>query len=335
VRKIFCSIFIIFCICFAASCSNKSETLQYEQTEDDYHIYNIDKDIRSYDISDNNEIYYITSVENPKYETTSIISGKEYKISIPETQLYILDSDGEIQNSYILPATVSKICLDGEIIYYIYSKGNDLYALAKYSPETQTSVPICNIENYTLIKEMEIVNDEIYFIGIHNDYTDTDYTLADINDNYSYSGERIGCVNLNTGTVEEVSVDFPIFISDNPDDSHLVIYAYDEKNGYYFTVYDTKTKSFSDRTFRDLGMYTNFDVYDTSNNFIYFKSTTAERSLAAATLSSDEGESELLPVKYVNDIKCSKDYIYFIDYLDNMKKIIRKKFHPIYREIRR
>jgi hypothetical protein len=323
-KKIICFVGLILCVCYVSSCSKKSETIQYEQTEDDYQVYNINEDIFSFDISDNNEIYYISSVENQSYETKTDTSGNESGIPVSGTQLNVLNFVGDFQKSYILSGTVSKICLDGEDIYYVYSKGNDLYALARYSTVTQTSVPICDFDKFSSIKEIEIINNELYFIGINYDYTDKDYSLADLEDKFSYSGERIGCISLDTGTVEDIPVDLPILISNNPDDNQLVIYAYDEENGFYFSIYDTKKKSFSEKTYHDLGMMMNFDVYNTTNDFISFNITKEVKALTAASLAADKGFSELFPVGYVMNIKCSGDYTYFID-LDNMKNIVRIK----------
>ena len=104
-------IFLIFFICLTSSCSGKPDTDKYEQAKDDYFIYNIDKDIYYFDINEKNELYYISSVDNTGSETINSDSGKNLNKQLYQTQLNILDTDGKLINSYILPDLVSRFCI--------------------------------------------------------------------------------------------------------------------------------------------------------------------------------------------------------------------------------
>lgn len=251
-----------------------------------------------------NELYYSTNID-----------GKPY--------LNVLGPDGVLQNSYHINNNIFIFCLSDKLIYYLFAEGNN-FALAKYSTETQSSAPVCSIENFSYIKKMEMVNDKIYFIGNHNDYINTDYTLANANDIFKYYGERISCVDPYSGKIEDINIDFPVMLSANPDNRHLLIYAYDETKGYYLIVYDTENKSFSEKYYHNLKNISELNVCNEKNDFLYPNVNRSPMSLSLASISHEKGSAELLPARFIRFIKSNKDYTFFIDG-SAPQKIIRIK----------
>lgn len=226
-------LFIFISVCCTWACSTKSVNNTFETSDDDYIIYDINEPIICFDIADDGKIYYLASVENPKYETRVDDSGEEFLILIFETLLKVLDSDGILENSYIIPDGVNQFCLDNNRIIYTGNSQNSI-TIKEYDFMAKASKELIEIPDFNNnLNKIELIADKLFFIGINNKYTDKSYTLANSEDNYIYSGERIGCYDLSAGTLSELSVDFPISFSATANNK-LLIYAYDEDKGYYF-----------------------------------------------------------------------------------------------------
>lgn len=71
-------LFIFISVCCTWACITKSVNNTFETSDDDYIIYDINEPIICFDIADDGKIYYLASVENPKYETRVDDSGEEF-----------------------------------------------------------------------------------------------------------------------------------------------------------------------------------------------------------------------------------------------------------------
>lgn len=284
---------------------------------DDYYQYNINDTILSYDV-DEDKIYYMTTENN-----TSIGENGSESKSVSRLILKVMNLDGVLENSYTLPKDVSKFCVSGGCVFYIADYTNKILFF-EFDMDTGKSVELGSLSNYNSINKIEEASGKLYFYGINKDYTKIDYSLASVEDRFSYSGERIGCLDLEGGIIEDLPIDLPVSFAKAPDDN-LLIYAYDEKGGYYFTIYNTESKSFSERSYQNLEQLTAFDVINENYDFVYLNSQKRDKFIL--TVSSpypDGGQKELIqnfPLSAMFNIACFGDFTYCTD-LD-YKNIIR------------
>lgn len=296
-KKAFSMKIILFLtgICLLVSCNKtKQNEVSYIHTENDYYLYDLNEKCNSFDVDDNGNIYYLSYKDRNQTGITD--DGIEYVSTIPECILKVLDKDGKLINSYILDNYADRFCLGSNCLYYINANANPndrtLYA---YSYDTQKSHIICDINGYMIIDDLICIDNRIFFLGINNDYIDKDYKLADSEDNFNYNGERIGCVDLATGTFNELDIDFPITYSKTPG-GNLMIYAYDEEKGFYFTELDISVMKFTDRVYNNLENIYSFQIINDSNDFLYCKlKSDANFTLAIGNIKHEELDTELIP----------------------------------------
>lgn len=318
-KKLMFTLFICSFTLLTSACNNKDiADDEYTLSENDYFQYAINDIIYTYDVDDGN-LYYVTG----KHGTYIGEDGAEHD-AITNLLINVMNFEGVLEHTYTGPYSISKLCMaDGRILYTADSP-ND-YMLYEYNKDTQSSVQLGTFTKYYNITKLEGTADKLYFIGNSKDYADNEYSLASLEDSFIYSGERIGCMDLATGNVEDLPIELPISFSKAPD-GNLVIYAYDEEKGYYFTTYDPDNKSFSDKIYHALGQLTIFDVFNDTNDFMFFNMQRDSFTLTAASLSPDGGKKELIqnfPLGAMFNLVCSGDYTYSTD--TESKNIIRVK----------
>lgn len=299
-------------ICLLVSCNkSKQNEFSYTQTENDYFLYDINEEINSFDVDEDGNLYYLSYKERTQTGITD--DGIEYVNKLPECIIKVLDKDGELINSYSLDNFADRFCLGANCLYYIETNANPSNrTLYIYSYETQKSQKICDINGYMFIDDLVCIENKIFFMGINNDYIDIEYNLANSEDSFGYNGERIGCVDLSTNTFSELDINLPITYSKTPG-GNLMIYAYDEEKGFYFTELDTGTMKQSDRIYNDLEQILTFQIVNNSNDFLYGKSKAdANFTLAIGNINHEELDTELIP-DYPGDftsIMYRNDYAY-------------------------
>ncbi|HWT75242.1 MAG TPA: hypothetical protein VN258_11050 [Mobilitalea sp.] len=288
-------VFLLITLVFILSACEKSDNQTFTQSEDDYFTYKVDKNINSFDVDENGILYYLT------------FNAAEDHV---EYILKTLDSKGALLNTYPITETTNKIVYgDGKIYYFDNSSGTA--SLYEFSLAKQISVKINDFTDYSAISQMEVIGDKLYFLGINQKNINKDYSLAEINDRFTYSGETLGCIDLNTGTLTELAVEFPISFSKAFDDN-LVIYAYDENGGYYFIEYNTHECGFSKKTYHKIDMFNQFKIYNDKKDFIYIK-LNLTTPLTSASIDPDKGEIELVPYFKGGEMICRGDYTYSIN----------------------
>jgi hypothetical protein len=316
-RKYKFMIHILLAFIFLSACNSNNITDE-NQYADDYFQYNINDYITTYDV-ENDKLYYI-STESGTYSNPD---GLEYEIAL-NFYINVMNLDGVIENSYTVSETISKLCIaDGRIFFA--TDFTNRYLFYEYDKDSQSSTQLAVTDQYYDVKKIAATADKLFFIAINKDYTDLDYSLASPEDIFTYSGERIACVDLKTGAIEDLPINMPISFSKAPD-NNLVVYAYDEEKGYYFTIYNTISKNLSERTYHNLGNLRAFDVYNDSYDFMFLniQKSGGSFTLTAASLSPDKGTRELIqnyPLTAMLSIVSSGDYTYSPD--SDGKNIIR------------
>lgn len=321
-KKYIIFLFITLVIISVSSCSDKrNDNKAFVQSEDDYYVYTVDKLIRSFDIDEDGNVYYLTEVDAKKHETLVDINGEEYTVPIQEMLISAVNKDGELIDSYVYPGSIGSIAFGNDKLYCI-EIGEAKLALFVYPLDSMKPEKVCDIDTATSIKDIEVIGDRLYFLGVNDKYATKEYSLIDYDDGFTYSGEVLCCVDLNTGEITELPIEFPVSFSEAPDGS-IVVYAHDDEGGFYFTVLDTNTLSLGDKVYHDKGMMDNYTIYNNEYDYIYVK-IGANVSLAAASLEPDKGHVELVPdFRGGSFMKCHGEYTYMVNI--NQTRIIRIK----------
>jgi hypothetical protein len=206
-----------------------------------------------------------------------------------------------------------------------YHTAGDSYSttLYNYNIDTQSTQKLYEFINYSRIDKLEILNNKIYIIGIDNSKLNKEYKLVSENDSFKYSGEVLISYDLENNTVNELPIDFPITFSKTTD-SNIMIYSHDDEKGYYFAKYNIKDGSLSDKTYHDLGLLTDFSIYNQNYDFAYSNGTT-KHVLQASSVSSERGISELMPdVAFGgSEIICKGGYTFYLNFFSNKVERIK------------
>lgn len=322
-RKYILYFILSIILCLTSSCSQKSSDEDMNaSSENDYFQYNIDDIIFAYDISKDNMLYYISKVTTD-YKTGNDAQGNEISVPITEYRLTVLDPEGQLVNTYNMPVlAVNHFCVaeNNDIFCVSNDNPNRLY---KYNPDTQETEKIFDFTEYIKISKIDLYDKLLYFIGNSKKHIDKEYTLASVEERFSYGGERVGYINLETGELTELDIKLPVNFSKTLD-GNAVIYAYDEEKGYYFTVFNKENGSLSEPIYHNLGQLYNFDIYNTDNDFMYVAPLKYANSLCIASLIPNKVNRELIPdypITAMFNMKCQGDYTYCTDL--NQKNIIR------------
>ncbi len=259
------------------SCDKKEQSVNVSE-EDKYYAYPITEVIYSYDVNEERTLYYLTA--------TGEGDSKKYLVRA-------IGSKGEVLHTYDLSDVPDIITVGEQVIYYCVSKesGTELYT---YSVENQTSELIHTFPSDTLIEQMDVINGCLIFLGTNEDKNQL--VIMD-----------------ESGTVKELEVAAPISFSKTLD-GNIVIYAYDDSEGYYFTKYHLKNQSFSDNIRNAIEFKDQFAIYNDTNDYVYLKAEDTMR-LVSGTLSEGKGEIEMIPnLVYAKDVICQGNYTYMIVY---------------------
>ena len=298
---------ILITMVIITSCSNKTNDTEdsYVPSEDDFLQYDIEEFFFGYDIDEEGNLYCTVS------DPDSV-----------ETFINVFDPKGVLVDFFPASSLGQIILVDGEIYNIIQNVSNELW-LEKFDKESNSTEAICHLTDYNSITKADATDSGIYFIGSNSNYTDVSYSLADNEDRFRYSGERVAYIDLTTGELEEVPIDLPVSMSATLD-GNLVIYAYDQEEGYYFTIYDRKNKSFSDKIYHNLGRLPNFSIYNEDNDFIYLDVESTSFTIRATSLEPNQGRKDLVPNNLTSshNIKVKGDFTYYTDqFSENISRI--------------
>ena len=306
-KKTLLIVLILITMVLTTSCNNKTNDSEdlYVPSEDDFLQYDIEELFYTYDIDEEGNLYCTVS------DPDSV-----------ETFINVLDPKGALIDSFPASSLGQIILVDGEIYNINQNVSNELW-LEKFDKEANSIEPICQLTHYNSVTKADATDSGIYFIGSNNNYTDVNYSLADYEDRFKYSGERIAYIDLSTGEFEEIPIDLPVSMSATLD-GNLVIYAYDQEEGYYFTIYDLDNKSFSEKIYHNLGRLTNFSIYNEDNDFIYLDVESTSYTIRATSLEPGQGRKDLVPNNITSpyNIKVQGGFTYYTDqFSENISRI--------------
>lgn len=237
------------------------------ETTDEKVVYDV-RNPEGYTVDEKGIVYTLThkweQQKNDRISNTGIVFST-YDLDGKLTEQYMLDSSLKI----IEDLGIVRVIAVEEDTLYIVMDNVGVQELYVYNLTTKTDEKLYTFEDYSLIHSLIPIDGKVYFIGIDNNLLRKEYNGTDKAEHYCYEGEVFGCVNIKKKTMEACPIDFPISISAMPGSRNIMVYAYDDNEGYYFAEYDTDKEELKVLQYVDYGNNMFFNVIDEENNFIY------------------------------------------------------------------
>ena len=185
-------------------------------------------------------------------------------------------------------------CFDGSVYYtQPADNGTEIYRFDVQGGQTEK---LCGLDGFYQVRNFEITGGSAYILGADDTRFGVRGTYSDEFGTYSYNGERLMKISLDSGEISGSPVEFPQAFSVL--DGNALVYAADE-NGYYFTDFDGGGKSYN-----DLSNITAMELYDKDK--IMFCSDNLIFKLCSGSVNQEDGIAEMLENKIVlngNDIR--------------------------------
>ncbi len=199
-------------------------------------------------------------------EDNSILNGNQQEdpetapaeaITYYETETVNLICPGENGAIYIYSRKGKKICeynAEGECVKEYPLKEKDIYSISYLNGilyyinsgqlytmdlETGTSEAIYTFDgDRFFFGRMVALEDSLYILRKEQYKEEWADVRFEDEDGYTYEGEELLCFHLSTGEMEALDIS-NIKQINKKSNGELLIYAYDEEGGFYFTVYHT------------------------------------------------------------------------------------------------
>lgn len=259
--------------------------------------------------------------ENNVYILSSEGVGGENTNSEKETVLTIYNINDEktfsgkfgVDNFYDL----SCMCAKDNFVYYI-SRGleNDSHTPTLYSFDFTNGITtyISDFDHYEEIEKIYLSDGSLYIIGTPEETNIDGEVIAESNGyEYPITPKKISVYNIDNDSLTDIDIFCPLSFSVSTD-GELIIYSYDqEKEGYCFVGYNDGR--ISELAGSNMGNIIDFDIYDESNHFVVTGIPEKAGCLTVSAIESNSGLSEISEKVYsyfANDVKCTKEFIYFL-----------------------
>lgn len=209
--------------------------------------------VYSFDVDDEGNVYYSILTETGEFNVYKNKDGVEEKEAICATTLVVVDKNSKILNKYIFDevGTLGNITYDETGIYYTVLFGSSI-KLMRYELGMESAAQVYDFADFTEVKKIEKLDGKLYILGV-NPLIRRDIAARD---GYIYNGETIVTYDIATKAVKPFFDTLPIAMSATPGGA-LVIDAYDESKGYFFTSFSPNDDSFSEKNYHknDLSFY--------------------------------------------------------------------------------
>lgn len=204
---------------------------------------------------------------------------------------------------------LKKLAVREGILYVVVSKEGilELYA---YDIENKTEEKLYVFDGFVEIENIVPADGRVYFIGLDEDEYGKDYKGTDKAADFKYEGEVFGYIDIENRSKRVIKLDFPISFSTMPD-GNMMVYAYDDVEGYYFAKYDVETDAFETIGYADYGNNLFFMVFDNENHFLY---RNLNLGITCASPNKDEGEAVVVEKNgYAGEIYHVGGQLFFLD----------------------
>lgn len=208
----------------------------------------------------------------------------------------------------------TNLCLyDNKIYSFTYGENNPFITVYDLNSSEHTSFKVDTI--ITSAISMTVVDNNIYLIywsDSHDEYQES--IKFNENDDYSYMGEKAVSISITDFFVTDIDISNVINMK-KYSDNEILYYAYDDIGGYYFTIYNTNTKSFSEKIYNNNAGYTfSFCYNDDNKNIVY--SDFSNRKLTSISLEPSNTKIDFMPNVVAasgNDIQYANGNCYILD----------------------
>lgn len=291
------------------ACKNQNNADEVIVYENDFYFYPIDEEFKCFSVDQNGILYYLVE-EIIEKETEQ---GSSYTLSS-------VDLEGNQLDSYSLGEGIgiSNLTVNDQKAYFTELQADSMnqIRIMEFSFDTQITREICTLPQISMVK-LEVIDDKLFYLGNNIEMSgEEEYRISNQNE-YHHTEKVVGKIDIKDGSNIELAIDFPIAFA-KTEDENLMIYAYDEEGGYYFTQYHIKDENYSKKTYHDLGNLGGFAICNDNKSVIYNSYSSPIICLAASIIGSEDEISELMPYtmknnyfEISNDIVSIGDYTYY------------------------
>lgn len=277
----------VLSIMFFTSCGsteNSSALLNADSTDFFYPAENV----AAFDVSSDGTLYTIEG------ETEFNICS--YDLNGERNQLFSIENPSK-----------AIACADGKLYYAQESdNGIDIFC---FDTDLKQIADKYSLNNIYEVKNLEITGENAYILGIDPLRQGMAGTYRDQFGYYSYNGEKLIKISLDSGEISESTVEFPQAFSAL--DGNVTVYAADE-DGHYFTDFEGSNKAYN-----DVGNITSMELYE-KDKFIFYSDSIILK-LSSATTSHEDGMAEVLEDVIIlggNDIKYEGGFGFVLNKFD-------------------
>ena len=268
--------------------------------KDATYVYDI-KDLDKYCFDESGIIYVLDGKNN---------CIRNYNPEGNQTREYTITSD----------KTISSFCyIEGKIYYIIY---DSLYQL---DLETGESVFCYQFEgDYFSFGGMVALKDALFILRTHQFKEEQMEIRYDEQDEYSYEGEELVCFDPSTLELEYIEIPNMKLIT-KKSDQELLIYAYDEEGGFYFTSYEVGDKWSEKKQYTNMKLGYLYNIaYDSVMERIICSNekgifTTSELDFAKQSYIYEQNSGRIND----NTLQYQDGFTYDIRQMDGFNKIVR------------
>lgn len=308
-KKAIC--FLLFVVFFSTSCVKDEISFDKE----------LNNKKASFTVDNNDFTYKINKPQLFAVDDSGLLYYISRNFDTAMTTLSILNLDGETVKEIEIGISVgiSAITVQDGILYYSrLTFGENKSRIYSLDLNTEIITEICVVEGFKEINHLYVINNVVYFIGADETLSGKYYDILNLNDNFLYNGEVIKSYDIENGELNTVFDGFPIAFTKTVDDN-LIIYAYDEKNGYYFQEHNILNNEGGKKVYSDIsGMPSSFNLTENKDKVIYI----SDMSLKISELSESKNAVVLEKLYFSNDCFQYKNGCLFYPVKEGIKRVL-------------
>lgn len=256
-------------------------------------------------------------------ENTGLIctgeNGTVYTTNQERDTFYEYDAKGNCVKSSPLGQSdcVFSICYQDGTLYYI---NQDKLCALDWAEGKAKEVYTFAGEEFSFGRMVALENS--IFILRKEQYKEEQAEVRyDEDDEYVYEGEELICVRTETGEAESVDVT-NLKLFNQKSDKELILYAYDEEEGFYFTTYHVD-KGIGEKQYTGMQLGWVGDIaYDAELDIIACTDDKGIYAVSAEKFGSKTYLYESIPAGY-NTLQQAGDYLYDLFVVDGVQRMVR------------
>ncbi|MBQ9947251.1 MAG: hypothetical protein IJO91_02570, partial [Oscillospiraceae bacterium] len=202
---------------------------------------------------------------------------------------------------------------DGKL--YSYTHGLNASSITIYNLNTDECTAYTIDPSISVPLAMTVLDGRVYLI-YRSDLFDPYQQSVKFSDedNYVYMGEKAVSLDVATFETEEIGINNVLNLKPYSE-TEILYYAYDDIGGYYFTVYNTWSKTFSEKTYNNTTSGTFAFDYNKSADSIVFSDFSNRKLVSVSMMEPDAQIDFMHNVVAVsgNDVQFCNGFCYVLD----------------------